>query len=769
MFPTIQNYFRSPIGKDRGKHRWLSVVILAFLWTAVPLSAQGTAAVPLPRLTGAVTLDGLSDEAAWEDITPLPLVMSSPTYLDTPTERTEIRIAYDDDFIYAAGRFYDSDPSGIHGNALERDGMTPAEDGFGVILDTFNDNENALGFVTNPAGMRVDWAIYNDAESDEGFPINSSWNTFWDVAVVRTEEGWFAEMRIPFSSLRFQDNDGQVVMGLLTWRYIARKNETISYPPIDPKWNWGFLKPSISQDIVLEGIFSRSPVYVTPYVLGGLGREQVLNNSGSDYQLNNQNKQSGGLDVKYGLTSNLTLDLTLNTDFAQVETDEVQINLTRFSLFFPEKRLFFQERSSVFDFRTGGPNRLFYSRNIGLYDIGDDDFRSVPIIGGIRLVGRIGNWDLGALDMQTAQATFHPGEGDTVRVPSENFGVLRLRRQVFNENSYLGGMLTSRIDRNGGYNYGLGLDGTVRVVGDDYLIFNWAQTIDSDYQSTVSTLDAGRIRLDWDNRGNAGFGYNFGFSRSGPDYLPRMGFETRHDYFRLGNNISYSWMPGKDSPTYRHTLLLEFSTFYRNSDRALESLEAGPAWDYTSKAGAFGKAWAKGLYEDLPDILELPEATHVPPGQYRFYDIGGYYQTPMGRLLRTGIFATTGPFYDGWQLAMGANPEWTVSPHLSLSGSYNFSSGWFPDRDQTFTVHLLGLRAKVAFSTRLSISAFVQSNSADHEVGVNLRLRYNPREGTDLYLVYNDLLNTDRERGQPALPLFSERTLLLKYSTTFLR
>ncbi|MCH7528995.1 MAG: carbohydrate binding family 9 domain-containing protein, partial [Candidatus Marinimicrobia bacterium] len=187
--------------------------MVAIHWTAGPLSAQATAPVPLQRLTGLITLDGLSDEAAWEAIVPQPLVMSSPTYLGAPTERTEIRIAYDNDFLYAAARFYDSDPSGIRGNALERDGLTPAEDAFGVILDTFNDNENALGFVTNPAGLREDWAIYNDAESDEGFPINSSWNTFWDVAVVRTQEGWFAEMRIPFSSLRFQDNDGQVVMG----------------------------------------------------------------------------------------------------------------------------------------------------------------------------------------------------------------------------------------------------------------------------------------------------------------------------------------------------------------------------------------------------------------------------------------------------------------------------------------------------------------------------------------------------------------------------
>ena len=227
-------------------------------------------------------------------------------------------------------------------------------------------------------------------------------------------------------------------------------------------------------------------------------------------------------------------------------------------------------------------------------------------------------------------------------------------------------------------------------------------------------------------------------------------------------------MPGEDSPTYRHTLNLEFSTFYRNSDGGLESASGGPYWDYASKTGASGRSWVNGLYEELPDTLFLPEDTYVQPGQYRFYEIGGYFQTPWGQLLRTNVFATTGPFYDGWQLVMGAGPEWTVSRHLSLGGSYSLNRGWFPDHDQTFTVHLVSFRAKVAFNTRLSTSAFIQFNSADHEAGVNLRLRYNPREGTDLYLVYNEGFNTDRRRESPVLPLTDNRTVLLKYSTTFL-
>lgn len=224
----------------------------------------------ISRLSGSITLDGLSNESAWQAVKPLDVVMHQPVFGNDPSEKTEIRIAYDEEYLYASGRFYDSDPSGIRGNALERDGTSYSDDEFGFVLDPFNDNENALCFATTPAGIRGDWSVFNDAEASSGLPWNSSWNTFWDATVVRNEEGWFAEMRIPFSSLRFQDEDGSVVIGLIAWRYIARKNEIITYPAIPPRWDMGFLKSSVAQDVVLEGIQKRNPIYITPYLLGGV-------------------------------------------------------------------------------------------------------------------------------------------------------------------------------------------------------------------------------------------------------------------------------------------------------------------------------------------------------------------------------------------------------------------------------------------------------------------------------------------------------------------
>ena len=748
-----------------------------FLWSVLLIwsisRAQSPEAVALPRLQGPIQLDGLSDEAAWQAIEPLPLTLYQPIFGGTPTERTEIRIAYDDDYLYASGRFYDSEPSGIRGNALERDGSSSGDDRFALILDTFNDNEAALGFITTPAGIRIDFTISRDAEifrssrssrsSRGGLPGNISWNTFWDVAVDRNEEGWFAELRIPFSSLRFQDNDGRVVMGFITSRYIARKNETISYPAIQPKWTFGTMKPSVAQDVVLEDVYSRNPLYITPYALTGMNRSYQLNSAGSSYSPVDQPSRDVGLDLKYGITSNLTLDLTANTDFAQVEADDERINLTRYTLFFPEKRLFFQERANIFDLNIGPMNNLFYSRRIGLSEHGP-----VPIHGGARLVGRIGPWDLGFLDMQTARAKFVTEADTVVTIPSENFGILRLRRQVLNENSYTGGMITSRIGSDGSANYAYGLDGTFRLYGDEYVTFGLVQTFENNGEEWDHPWSSVRFRPAWERRTKTGLAYELAYTYQGAAYNPGVGFKSRNDYSWIGRGISYAWMPAETSPIYRHNAGFYFSFHFRNEDDALESAYVGPSWTVEWKSGGRARVSTRMRYENLPDTLNLPEDNYVPPGAYTFSELDVSYQMPWTRLLRTGLDFEIGPFYDGWYVDLGASPSWTISRFFSLSGRYQFTRARFPARDQGFDTHIFGLRLQARMNTTLSASAFVQYNSAVDAIGINSRLRYNPREGTDFYLVYNEGLNTDRHGVAPVPPLTSSRTILLKYSTTFL-
>ena len=707
----------------------------------------------VPKITGQIDLDGLSNEPAWESIESLPMVMHAPTFGIPPTERTDVLIGYDDDYLYMAGRLYMSDPSCIQSTSKKRDFMGGNCDWFGLILDTFNDNENAVGFFTTPAGLRFDFTVFNDAQGE--FPVNISWNTFWDVKTAVTDEGWFVEMRIPFTSLRFQEIDDKIVMGLIVWRWIPKKSEQMIYPAIPPDWGmWSAWKPSLAHEIVLRDIPSRNPLYIAPYVLGGYGRSEELNDEETAYIRQDEAEFELGLDLKYGLTRNLTLDVTVNTDFAQVEADDQMVNLTRFSLFFPEKRLFFQERSSNFEFSLGDPQQLFYSRRIGLYEE-----KPVRIYGGLRLVGRLGAWDVGLLNMQTAE---------TEEICSENFGVLRVRRQVINPNTYIGGIVTSRLGNDGTYNVVYGLDGIFRLFGVDYLKAHWAQSFQDSLKNDPFSLAPTRWSIGWEKRTLKGLAYEFGVSRTGDDFEPGMGFMMREDYTRIGDRILYGWFPGEASPLLRHDIFLQGFWVQRNSDKKTESAEIGPGYEFMTKSSCFGMIETKMYYEDLTDSLSFSDDVSVPPGSYTFYGMKGMFNTPMGYRYYAIVNMDAGSFYDGWRFSLGLMPTWSISPDFELSGFYEFNRVSFADRQEELTAHIGRFRISWMLSIATSFSAFVQYNSAANAVITNIRFRYNPREGNDLYLVYDEGFNTDRYREHPFLPVTSNRTILLKYTYTFM-
>ncbi|UCH10836.1 MAG: carbohydrate binding family 9 domain-containing protein [Fidelibacterota bacterium] len=750
------------------KMQWIMVGFIIGL-----VQAQTPGPLVLPRLTEPVRLDGVIDESAWEAVQPLPMIQHRPVFGVPGSERTEIRLAYDDGYFYAAGCFYDSDPDGIRANGLTRDNMGSGDDLFTLLIDSFNDNENALVFMTNPAGMRGDCTIANDAEGQHGFPGNFTWNTFWDVEVERTEEGWFAEMRIPFSSLRFQNAGGEVVMGVIAYRTIGRKEERIVFPGIPPKWRSSTLKPSQARDVSLHGVHSSKPVYVTPYVLGGGNESYEIAEDSSDYlRLLDGPIRDLGLDIKYSLTNNLTLDLTYNTDFAQVEADDERVNLTRFSLFFPEKRLFFQERAGIFEFGTGGESRLFYSRRIGLSDEGP-----VPILGGVRLVGRAGSWDVGLLNMQTMKATFHPEPGDTVVVPAENYSVLRLRRNIINENSYLGTMFTSRVAESDTFNYAYGLDGVIRVFGDDYLTGTWAQTKDTELAADreLPPLTSGRLRATWERRTNQGLGYEFDGLWSGSDFDPGVGFTRREDFSRLRARVGYGVFPEGHSWIYSHTPEISTAIYWRNEDGFAEQKELALEWVLRTIRGGASRLEVKSTVESLVDTFFLaddesvfvPASTDAEP-YYRFTELSLFGRTTRANSIHTRYNLDVGTYYDGTRRTVSVDPTWVVSPNLEVGGELEVDRVNFPRRDQVFRARIARLRIEAAFGPTLSTTAFIQYSSVSHAVVVNLRLRYNPREGTDLYLVYDEGLNTDRTRETPTLPIIDNRSIILKYSITFL-
>ncbi|HSL86029.1 MAG TPA: DUF5916 domain-containing protein, partial [Bacteroidales bacterium] len=440
-------------------------IILGPTHAQTRMNSNLTEPVKACRFPGGINFDGIPDEDAWKQAEAFPLVMCLPKPGSEPTEVSIVKIGYDDEYLYVSGMLNCGDMTYLRAIGKQRDYAELSSDWFGFTLDTFNDRENGVQFLTNPNGLRRDATVKNDCLVEDN-DINRSWNTFWDVKTNIGEQGWSAELRIPLSSLRFQTIEGKTVMGILLLRWMAAQSELDTYPAVSPKYSSAWYKPSLSQVVEFEGLKPRKPVYVAPYIIGGLGQVKELKQDDSGYEMNSTPKLDAGGDIKYSITNNVTLDLTVNTDFAQVEADDQMINLTRYSLYFPEKRIFFLEKSDVFDFSFLEGNNLFYSRRIGLYS-----GNAVRIYGGARVTGRMGKWDLGFLDMQTAALWKENENGDKEKIlEPENFGVLRFRRDVINQNSFIGGMITSRLGMDGTYNIAYGLDGKFWVKNRDFVI-----------------------------------------------------------------------------------------------------------------------------------------------------------------------------------------------------------------------------------------------------------------------------------------------------------
>lgn len=725
--------------------RWIPWTVLALMAASDQAGAQEAAPFDLPRLTGAVVVDGNPNDRAWESIPTLPLTMYAPVFRGSASQRSVIKVAYDDEYFYAAGWFYDDDPGGIRINSLYRDRWN-GDDAFAIYIDAFNDNQNAKWFGTTPGGIRFDILV-----SDDGATLNDSWDTFWTARSTVTDTGWFSEVRIPFSSLGFKvGDDGRAIMGLTVTRLVSRTGERVTFPEIDPRFE--FRRPSVAQDVVLRDVRTRKPLYVTPYVLAS--RRQAVLEAPPGFRTERGTTSEIGLDVRYPLSGRLTLDLTVNTDFAQVEADDQQVNLDRFPLFYPERRRFFQEQSGLFDFVGGGGTRLFHSRRIGLAP----DFTPVPILAGARLVGRAGAWDIGLLEMQT---------NDQEGSPSENFGVLRLRRPVLNRFSTAGLMMTSL--RGGGEeNVALGSDASIRVRGDDYLTVKMMSTFDG-ADSTGTTLnDRSQYYLRWERRTGRGLQYNLNATRSGAAFQPALGFLPRRDF--TSANIVGNYFIFTDRNSYFRRVYpgaLAFQTF-RNSDGALESAQWAFWVQWDTKAGGGGWIEPKWFHENVAQAFRIGGAIDIPAGAYDFADLQVVFTMPSGARLRTALDMRAGSYFDGTRMQLIATPTWNVSPFLELGGDYQLTKLRFPIRDQAATLQVARMRVRAARDASASANGIVQYNSATGRLDFNVRLRYAFAEGTDLWLVYNEGLDTDRTQ-QPAVtppPLSLSRAFILKYSRT---
>ncbi|MGM0376674.1 MAG: DUF5916 domain-containing protein [Bacteroidota bacterium] len=705
----------------------------------------------VPQMEAAILFDGVVDSIEWGYIDTLPLVSHWPAASSVPGTRTEFRVAYDEKFLYFSAVCYD-DPAHIQAPYFERDKWEMTMDNVNLILDTYNDNENALVFSVSPTGSRIDVSVRNDAQGFE--PIDLSWNAYWEAKVTLNDEGWMAEARIPFSSLRFQKHNDTTTMGLIAFRHRPFYKQMDIYPAIPRDWGfWSFVKPSQAKDVSFSGIQNKRPWFTSPYLLSRLGYHHNRLPESPGYEKVSGNKLDVGLDIQHAVSNNMNLDITVNTDFAQVEADDQVVNLSRFSLFFPEKRRFFLERSSIMEFSFEDNNRLFYSRRIGI-----NEGSLIPLWGGVRLVGRLKSFDVGAMTMQSREK---------FDFPSENFGVLRLRKRISENNSYVGGIITSRTDFTGNTNLTYGLDGIINLFKDDYLKVNLAQsrqTQQPDLESNVPK-DRNRIYLQWEDQSNVGFNYSLSYSQVDLNYEPGLGFEMRKDFKAVGDRISWGLFPGEKSSLYYLQFTVNSQAYFSNTSNQLETFLVSPfvqlEWNNRSSV----QFTYSRFLDNPPDAFNLSRGIVIQPGKYVNNDLTILYRTPSVKLLNSLFNLTYGNFYEGKRFSASFTPTYTISKYITLNGFYEFNRinfGNSPD----YISHVGRFKISSSMNVKLSMNAFVQYNSLSQITLFNFRLRYNPKDGNDLYLVYNEMLN-NKGKGDPFLPFSDFRTLTLKYIHTF--
>jgi len=721
--------------------------------------------IKIQPLQGEIELDGRLNDTIWSQIAPFPMTQLAPIYRSEMSEETQIYMTYDAKSVYIAARNLTKDASTIISNTLQRDDYRANDDIIGVVFDSFNDNENGLTFFTNPEGIRVDFAISNDGNFSAGVDAyNGSWNTYWDVETSRDDKGWYAEMRIPFSSLGFQAINDVTRMGIIAFRWIANSNERHVFPDIPPNWSRSHLKPSQTQEVEFVQLEELKPLYLTPYSLSGFQDIFDLSDSENKYVDSVTWKQDFGLDIKYNITSDLTLDLTANTDFAQVEADEQQLNLTRFSIDFPEKRQFFQQRSGLFDF-SFGRTKLFYSRRIGL-----SDGSPIPIIGGARLTGRIGDLDVGVLNIQTQSYE---------NFEAENFGVIRLKKQILNPKSYVGSIYTHRLGLDGTQNMVLGFDIDYNVKNEGFIQFKIAQTIDNTTGYNQSLLGStGFIsRLTVDRRSSLGWFYRFMFNYTGEDFEPGIGFVRTTNTADYYASTGYGWIAPESSAIERHRVQIRNYSIQSYEGFNLRSRFVNFSWNTNFKLAGSLDSELVYRQEHLLDDEDfyLLSRIYIPVNDYGFFEWGINYSSPEQFKIRSSISSSIAQIYDGTIREMSINPQFRINVYVDFSLDYRISKLDFPvieGRDiTTFTVHQSSFKAAYALNRKFSVNAFIQTSNVSEKIGANIRLRYNFREGQDFWLVINQSGTqpwANRYDNGLRLPSYDQRSILVKYTHTFL-
>jgi hypothetical protein len=742
FLPPKTSFRHFPIGC----WKWMAGVLFLVSWTGVSASASqisslstatnGRKILRAARTSAPIRLDGELSENAWRESEAAQSFVQAEPYEGSPaTERTEVRVLYNDDSLYIGVYCYDAEPARILINSLKEDFDPRDNDSFELILDTFRDGRNGYLFITNPDGAKRDAQV-----TDEGREINSDWDTVWDVRTQRNGDGWTAEIVIPFKSLSFAERRADSAWGINFGRRIRRKNEMDYWAPVPRRYE--ITRLSLAGELHgLEEIERGRNVRVKPFVAANLNRFAARDRVGL--------KAKEGLDVKYSITPSLTLDLTGNTDFSDVEVDEQQINLTRFPLFFPEKREFFLENSGIFQFgdipgergSRSYETQLFFSRRIGLSDEGEP----IPIWGGARLSGQVGRFRVGLLNMQTKETNTEPGN---------NFTVTRVKRDVF-ANSDIGAIFINRQASEGNdYNRAAGVDGNFRF-GQNFTLNGYlaktftdglrgrdlARKLTSQWRDNLITVQAI-------------------FTDQQENFHPEVGFTERTGIRSLRSRIELKPRPP------RNRLIREFRPhayphYQMDQDNRLLTRTFHYGFDVLFHNGSVIEVKHETTFDRLDEpfrIRRVPPLVTIPAGDYNFNLWGLELQSDPSRRFSGTLDYRNGDFYTGTRTTLVATGIMRANERFAVEGRYTHNDVEL--REGSFTTTLISSRISYFFSTRMFLSTLLQYNSDRKQVTSNIRFNFIHRPLSDLFLVYNEQRDTSGAG-------IHDRALTLKYTHLF--
>jgi hypothetical protein len=685
----------------------------------------------------------LGDDA-WSNINPTSgFTQTRPNEGVPATQRTEVFVGFTEDTLYIGVMAYDDNPGAILVTDSRRDSALDDTDSFQVIIDGLLDRQNGYVFGTNPAGIEYDAQVINEG-GQGGFGgrgggaggFNLNWDTTWEVEAQINEQGWSAEMAIPFTALRYGSDDAQT-WGINFQRNIRRNNEESYWAPLDRNFNLN----RVSEAGTIEGIEvpNQRNLQITPYALAVQDRGGNL--------LSSQNNQEYGLDLKWGITSSLTLDATVNTDFAQVEVDDIQVNLDRFSLFFPEKRPFFLENSGQFAIGNPREVELFFSRRIGI-----SSGAQIPIEGGGRLTGKIGNnTNIGLLRMRT--------EGAEGFSPQNDFSVVRVNQELGNRSAI--GMMYVERDGDGSiigsydddYNRTYAVDGRWGI-GDYTVIRGWMSQTDSPGINSDDT--AGGVA--W-NYNDEDWSLNAGYSEVGENFNPEVGFLSRRGFRKIDAGWRYRYRPenwGNLQELRPHMNFRGYWDFDGNQQTGY--LHVDNHWEFNS--GMEIHSGMNFTQEGVFEPFEIVDGVTVPIGDYEHEEVQLVYWSNQSAPFSVNFQTRIGGFFGGDRENLDSTIRYRVGEKFSSELTWSHSKIDLPVPGGEFEVDLARLRMTYSFTPSMSIQTLVQYNKRDDVVSTNLRFAWLQSANSGLYIVYNEV----DENNMLFAPRENAQQFAIKYS-----